>query len=208
VDRLSRTLSDLLALERADRTPACLEAVDVRADVLDRAAFWEAVADRRGVTIDVEGPAALAAAAPGALLQVLDVLLDNALHVSPESGRVLVRIVPASTSVGVHVIDEGPGMTREERLRACEPFWRGPESARRGGTGLGLAIACAFLRSGGGRLTLAPAGARGLDAAAHLTPWPAADAVPGRPGCALAEVSVPASRLLSTRDERPVRGRR
>lgn len=62
----------------------------------------------------------------GALEQALDVLLENALHVSPPGGEVLVSVRATSADIHVEVRDQGPGMTDEEIRHACRPFWRGP----------------------------------------------------------------------------------
>ena len=46
---------------------------------------------------------------------------------------------PDAGWVELHVIDEGPGMSAEDRRRAFDRFWQGP-GTRGGHSGLGLAI--------------------------------------------------------------------
>jgi signal transduction histidine kinase len=76
---------------------------------------------------------------PGELNQVWTNLLDNAIDAAPEAG--LIRIEAArdsKTSVGVRVIDNGPGVPPEIQSRIFEPFFTTKPVGQ--GTGLGLDI--------------------------------------------------------------------
>ena len=53
----------------------------------------------------------------------------------------------AASGSEVHVVDEGPGLTDEERERAFDRFWRG---GRGEGSGLGLAIVRRLVEADGG----------------------------------------------------------
>jgi signal transduction histidine kinase len=65
----------------------------------------------------------------------------------------------------VHVVDEGPGLTDEERERAFDRFWRaGPGE----GSGLGLAIVRRLVEADGGRVELRRADTGGIDAVVSL----------------------------------------
>jgi signal transduction histidine kinase len=167
-DRLSRLVDGLLALARADRAPAATtEAVGVRAVLDERVSVWAPVSEERGVTLEVEAPDDLQVrAAPDRLSQVLDNLLDNALEVSPPGSGIHLRAGVAATEVVVHVVDEGPGMSAEQRARAFDRFWQGPEGA--GSSGLGLAIVENLVRADGGRVTLDEAPGGGLDVVVTL----------------------------------------
>ncbi|MEZ5217208.1 MAG: HAMP domain-containing sensor histidine kinase [Ilumatobacteraceae bacterium] len=91
-------------------------------------------------------------AVPGAVEQILDNSLDNAVLVSPRGATVTVRIVPDDAQVRLVVADEGPGLSDEDKVRATRRFWRArPDHS---GTGLGLAIAEALARGSGGSLHL------------------------------------------------------
>ena len=52
-----------------------------------------------------------ALAVPGAAEQIIDNLIDNALAVSPAGTTIGVTVTPASDTVDLHVLDEGPGMS-------------------------------------------------------------------------------------------------
>jgi signal transduction histidine kinase len=77
------------------------------------------------------------------LVQLLLILLDNALDHSPPDGTVTVAIQRTDGNVELVVADEGPGIAVSEREHVFEPFTRlrGVRRDRSSGTGLGLAIA-------------------------------------------------------------------
>ncbi|MEU1268871.1 HAMP domain-containing sensor histidine kinase [Streptomyces sp. NPDC005799] len=179
-DRLSRILDELLVLANAATVDGGSSTIDVRAVVESRARALSSRAEEADVTIAVQGRGAPARCLPGALDQVLDVLLDNALGFSPPGGRVTVRIRSDDTSVYVEVEDQGPGMSPQEKERATDRFWRGRQPGRRSGSGLGLAIAKALLKAGGAELELDDAEPRGLLARAVLPRVVPATALPGR----------------------------
>ncbi len=167
VERLARLVGGLLALARADAAVPAVEPVDVSAVVDGRVGHWAPHAEARGVRLEASVPASLGAlATPGALEQVLDNLISNAIAVSPEGGVVTVAASEDGSRVELHVVDQGPGMTPEQRARAFDRFWRaGPPG---GGTGLGLAIVHRLVTADGGTIELEDAPGGGLDAALRL----------------------------------------
>lgn len=169
--RLARLVQSLLVLARSDAATLDLGVVDLEAVAAERAESWRAVAADRGVDVAVEspGPTAVRAAA-GALEQILDNLLSNALDVAPRGTAVTVRVAPGGPWVELHVVDHGPGMAPDVRAHAFERFWR-PPGATGQGFGLGLAIVDQLARVCGGEARLAPGpGGRGLDAVVRLAP--------------------------------------
>jgi signal transduction histidine kinase len=162
VARLGRLVDGLLALARADAAEARPVHVDLHAIAVSRLASWAAHAEAHDVHLDERVPlGSQGVATPGSLDQVLDNLLSNALVVSPRGGTIRVEATPAHPFVELHVVDEGPGMTDEQRSRAFDRFWR--EGSDRG-TGLGLAIAQRLVSADGGALELRDAPGGGLDA--------------------------------------------
>lgn len=103
-------------------------------------------------------------ALPGAVEQVVDNYIDNALSVSPAGGTILVRVEQRSGAVALHVLDEGPGLSPEDCARAFDRFWRG--NSQPGGSGLGLAIVAQLMAASGGTAALHPRPGSGLDASA------------------------------------------
>jgi signal transduction histidine kinase len=164
--RLGGLVDGLLSLARADAVEASPVSVDVHNAVKSRFAAWAARAGVTDVALELDVPAGLCAeATPGSLDQVLDNLLANAIVVSPPGGKISVRGLRAEGLVELHVADQGPGLTAEQRARAFDRFWReGPSS----GTGLGLAIARQLVTADGGELELRDAAGGGLDAVVRL----------------------------------------
>jgi signal transduction histidine kinase len=171
VQRLSRLVDGLLTLSRADRPQPHRQPVDVEKIIQDRCDAWSALADERRV--ELEPPRypsrhATALLVPGDLEQILDNLLANALDASPEGGRIQVTIEDRQPgSLQVHVRDEGPGMSEEDRRRAFDRFWQGPNS-QGGHSGLGLAIVRQLAARNDASVELRPAQPTGLDAVVRL----------------------------------------
>jgi signal transduction histidine kinase len=168
--RLARLVDGLLTLARAEAAPGRREVVDLATVVADRQVAWTPLAAEQDVALTVEpGSAVPVWAAKGAVEQVLDNLLANALRVAPVGSRVELAIRQAGGWVELHVIDQGPGMSAEQRERAFDRFWRGSVSDSEG-TGLGLAIVRQLLEASGGTAELRSNPGGGLDAVARLRP--------------------------------------
>jgi signal transduction histidine kinase len=197
VERLGRMVHGLLALARLENSATAPEATDLDAVVADRAATWTAFAAEHYVEIVVTGHwAGPVWAVPGALEQVIDNLLSNALRVAPPGTAITLETRhtadPEGRTVELHVIDQGPGMTPSERERAFERFWRAADSYHEG-TGLGLPIVRQLTRAGGGDVVLEDAPGGGLDAVVKLRPvgdWPSGSAHRTRAGTREEWVSV------------------
>ena len=80
--------------------------------------------------------------------QVLDNLLSNAIDASPRDAQIVVAVRGWAE---LHVVDEGPGLTAEQRARAFDRFWR---ASNEPGSGLGLAIAKRLVELDGGEIEL------------------------------------------------------
>ncbi|GGZ73674.1 sensor histidine kinase [Streptomyces echinoruber] len=167
VERLGRMIQGLLALARMENAATTTEPVDLDAVLADRAAMWEPLAAEQYVAIDITGPpVGHVWAIPGALEQIIDNLLANALRVSPPSTTITLHRAPGTE---LHVIDQGPGMNEADRERAFDRFWRSSDS-HHDGTGLGLPIVRHLVDASGGSITLHPAPGTGIDARVRLRP--------------------------------------
>ncbi|MEA2323196.1 MAG: two-component system, OmpR family, sensor histidine kinase MprB [Solirubrobacteraceae bacterium] len=155
--RLGRLATELLDLSRLDA------AVPLRSEPVELGELCRAVgaefalqAREREVELVVEPPPGpcWAAGDPGAVAQVVRILLDNALRYSPPGEAV--RVLPAyhGDRATVEVADRGPGVPEEERERIFERFHRGTAPSGTGGFGLGLAIGREVAKRMGGTLDL------------------------------------------------------
>ncbi len=177
VARLSRLVDGLLALARADAATPALVVVDAAAVARERAQAWAPLADERQVTVVLDAPGtAEVRAVAGALEQILDNLLANALDAVGPGGRIVVCVTGEGDRTVVRVDDDGPGMDDEAMARAFDRFWR-PAGARPGGSGLGLAIVAQLTRSSGGEAALARSALGGLQVTVTL---PSVASTPGQ----------------------------
>jgi signal transduction histidine kinase len=151
--RLERLVGDVLDLAKLDARRFALlrEEVDMRA-LCERAyATFAEEARIRGVEYDLElGEGALLITDGDRVLQIVTNLIANALHWTPEGGRVDLGLVTENGEVTVAVADTGPGIEPQQEERIFRPFWSGDD----GGTGLGLTIARELALALGGRLEL------------------------------------------------------
>ncbi|PSQ76069.1 MAG: two-component sensor histidine kinase [Bacteroidetes bacterium QH_7_62_13] len=83
----------------------------------------------------------------GLVERALSNLIDNAIHYTPEDGRVQVRVDKHDRNVSVSVSDTGPGIPDDALPHIFERSYRVDKSRDRdkGGAGLGLAIAKTIL---------------------------------------------------------------
>jgi signal transduction histidine kinase len=158
-DRLSKLTAELLNLSRLDA------GMDLRAELVDLdevarsvlAEFEPHAAHGRARAELVAVEPCWALADPGAVAQVLRILLDNALRHAPPDDPVSVTLGHAGDMTTVRVADAGPGVPESEREQVFERFRRGSTvAAGDGGFGLGLAIGRELARRMGGELRLEP----------------------------------------------------
>ena len=107
---------------------------------------------RRALDFELESDANLPPllAEPAALEQVFANLIANAIHASPDGGRIRVSARPAGRSVEFWIEDEGPGVPRELRDRIFEPFFTTKAPGQ--GTGLGLSVTHGIVATHGGTI--------------------------------------------------------
>jgi signal transduction histidine kinase len=154
--RLHRFVEELLTLTRLEHAPGGTVAVDLGAAVAERCELWTALAEEGGVRLQArtadKGPRVRAL--PGAVEQVLDNFLENALRVAPPASDIVIGADRQGSFAALQVADRGPGLAPEQRERAFDRFWRGPDATGQGGTGLGLAIVARLVAASGGQARL------------------------------------------------------
>lgn len=177
--RLERYVADLLALARVEADDFSLEVgpIDLAEVVASTAAAWTARGASRGVAVDAEVSGPVVAETDGhRVRQVLDALVDNAVRVCAEGGRVVVAVRPdpgpaAAGRAGclLEVRDSGPGLTPDDVSVAFEPGVLHERHAdRAGGAGLGLALVDRLVTRLGGRVSVSPSPEGGATFAVHL----------------------------------------
>lgn len=146
LDRLSSAISELLELSRGRRLAEAVE-IDLRELIGQALERWASHYEEIDRPLVQETPESLVVrVAPGPVLQVLDVLIENAC--SHGQGRVTVGAHRRDTFVDILVSDEGTATPDND------VFTRGTHGDDSQGHGLGLTIAVQLAASLGGRLTL------------------------------------------------------
>lgn len=171
-DRLQEMVEQLLALARLDGGSTATMSVNASEIARNRIEMWESLAAERGVRISGRiAEHASCAVIDGALEQIVDNYIDNALTVAPEGSEIVVSVVRSENHVVIDVIDAGPGLQPEQRDKAFERFWRGAATTNSAGTGLGLAIVLQLATASGGTAELLPRtdGSSGLVARVTLS---------------------------------------
>jgi heavy metal sensor kinase len=156
VDRMSRTVDNLLTLAQVDEgrlqllvTPvSLLDAIDAAARPL------RPLAEAKDVELTVEGEPCSVLADPQRLHQALTNFIENAIKFTQPGGEVRVTTWRGRGEVGVTVSDNGPGMPAAARLHVFDRFYRVDHARGReaGGSGLGLAICREVATAHGGRV--------------------------------------------------------
>ena len=176
-ERLGATVEDLLTLARADagERPIVRERVFLDDLALDAASAARALAERRGVELDVgtfEEGAVLGD--PTLLHQLLMIVLDNAVKFTPQGGRVKLSAAAPAGQAEVVVEDTGVGIAAEQLPHIFERFYRGDPARGRGdgarGAGLGLAIARWIADAHGAQLLVTSEPGKGTRVAIRFPP--------------------------------------
>jgi signal transduction histidine kinase len=131
-------------------------ALDESPAMVDVAAMVRTLAGESSVAggpVEVRGGAEPIEARPVALRRALANVIDNAVKYARE---VSIELADTRDSVGIEVLDRGPGIPQEHLERVTDPFYRVEPSRNRGtgGAGLGLAIAKDVIEGHGGELDL------------------------------------------------------
>ncbi len=155
--RLSRLATDLLDLSRLDAE------IELRSEPLELSELARAViaefelrAAEQHVHLQTK-PApepCWANADPGAVAQIVRILLDNALRVTQSGSNIEVKTLPDQHWPQIQVRDHGPGVPVAERELIFERFSRGSNTGENAGFGLGLAIGRELATRMGGTLRL------------------------------------------------------
>ncbi|MEN8249681.1 MAG: tetratricopeptide repeat-containing sensor histidine kinase [Bacteroidota bacterium] len=156
--RLSNMVSKILNSRNIDHKEESLEIepVDIEKMAVDLINDYSAVAEKKNISIkkEVMSNGSEVMADRHYLRQVLDNLLSNAIKFSPEGKNIHINLNSADDDIITEVIDEGPGLTNEDKDLLFEEY--ATLSAKPTGgetsTGLGLAIAKNYVEKMGGEI--------------------------------------------------------
>ena len=141
--RLMALIEDIIRLSELDEGAAVpMEAVDLLSVAKDAADTLQESANKKNVTLALEGESAPIQGAPRLIYEIAYNLCDNAIRYNRAGGHVRVRVQPENGYALLEVADDGIGIPEEHQRRVFERFYRVDKSHSRasGGTGLGLSI--------------------------------------------------------------------
>ena len=164
VDMMSGMVESILSFARDDAKKEPRSLVDLTALVegicQDAADAGEKVtfSGPRGVTISCR---------PTAMRRAVSNLVDNAVKYG---GKADVTLAPEAGRLTILVEDEGPGISRSEREKVFEPFYRSGNARdpSTGGVGLGLSVTRSIVWEHGGDIDLSARRGGGLAARIEL----------------------------------------
>jgi signal transduction histidine kinase len=193
IERLDWLAQNLLELSKLDSGLVLLDLRpdDLRAAVESAAHQHNALANRRGVRIELDLPDAPIRIRhdPPRIGQVVANLVGNAVKFTPKDGVVRVSTAAEPDGARIDVTDTGVGIDAAELPHIFERFYRGSRAneARGAGSGLGLAIVRSIVDMHGGTVTVES----GVDSGSRFTVRLPSDPrhVAGTPAAASAAVA-------------------
>lgn len=155
VQRLERLSSNLLALHQYGHAALTRTPISVKRIVGDAVSQITATAAAKKVRIVVEAEPATIHGHQESLVQLMDILLDNALKYGISGKEVLVEGHKRGSQYMLSVIDKGPGIAMSDLPRIFDRLYRGDKarSATVVGYGLGLALAKEIAEANGATIS-------------------------------------------------------
>src|SRR5882672_2911476 len=142
--RLQKLIEDLLSYHSAQFHTSALtfSQFDLKAMVTRVAQQHSLTMRSKNLSLNLSASDLQIEADENKIEAIIDNLLSNAIKFSPVGGTIRVQLRRRGADAVIDVMDEGPGISPEERGRVFEPFYQG-NTVYTGpvkGTGLGLAI--------------------------------------------------------------------
>ena len=155
--RLVTLIDDIIRLSQLDEgVEMPKENVELLSLAGEVAEDLRPAADKRSLTISVDGQTAVVFGVRRLLYEMLYNLCDNAIKYNRDGGRVDVTVAADADGSSITVADTGIGIAPEHQGRVFERFYRVDKSHSKasGGTGLGLSIVKHAVQYHHGRIEL------------------------------------------------------
>ena len=159
--QMTRLTEDLLWLARLDGdSRQQLTKIDLTEILADVVRNYQTLALSKKIDlhskIAPELPELLITGDRSQLVRVFINLIENALHYTPEQGKVIVQTERIKQHVLIQIRDTGIGIESEHLSKIFDRFWRSDTSRTQweGGSGLGLSIVQSIVTRHGGNITV------------------------------------------------------
>jgi len=165
-DQILGTFQSLLRISRMDAggervTFAPVNIQEVLQDVVE---LYQPLAEENGLTLLFESsPQGPVHGNRDLIFQAIANVLDNSIKYSTEGDLIFCSLHDiADKGIEVHIRDQGPGISDEEKERVFDRFYRCDASRSTQGNGLGLSMVAAICRLHRGDIKLDDASPKGL----------------------------------------------
>ncbi|OON98889.1 MAG: hypothetical protein ATN35_03090 [Epulopiscium sp. Nele67-Bin004] len=169
-DRMTNLVQDLLELSRIDNKQMSLtmHVVDVGELIEETVEAQHLQASVKGQKILLEYVRSddyLIEGDSARLRQIFHNIVSNAIKYTPNSGKIIIKLLHQDNKVIIKVADSGIGISKQDLERIFERFYRADKARSRqmGGTGLGLSIAKEMVELHGGTIEINSALGRGTE---------------------------------------------
>ena len=156
--RMSHLIDEMLYLSQSRDQQMRIHLEQVELDTLCLKGFesFEPLAARQGLTLSLDLPEHPIPSVTGdeeKLMQLLSILLSNALSYTPKGGSITIRLKTQGRAHLLSVEDTGIGITKEDQPHIFDRFYRTEKSrSTKGHFGLGLSIAYEIVTAHGGKI--------------------------------------------------------
>ena len=156
--RMSHLIDEMLYLSQSRDQQMRIHLEQVELDTLCLKGFesFEPLAARQGLTLSLDLPEHPIPSITGdeeKLMQLLSILLSNALSYTPKGGSITIRLKAQGRAHLLSVEDTGIGITKEDQTHIFDRFYRTEKSrSTKGHFGLGLSIAYEIVTAHGGKI--------------------------------------------------------
>lgn len=158
VSRLSKLTKDLLSLTRSDNGVATVNFDNYEIDevLLDTILIFKEMAELENKLFEYEIEEFSFSLDREKIIQLLVILLDNALKYTTQNDTINVKVVKEGSDCLISVSDTGIGINAETKKKIFERFYREDKARSRetGGNGLGLAIGKNIVMLHNGKITV------------------------------------------------------
>lgn len=145
--RMARLIQDMLSLASINNSgwSIHMENLDMDTLLLNLYELYETICHEKHITLSIllpEEPLPSVCGDRDRLLQLLSILLDNAVSYSDTHSTILLRARKVKHTLSISVVDHGPGIPDSEKGMIFERFYRTDKSRNdKSHFGLGLSIA-------------------------------------------------------------------
>lgn len=157
LERLSRTIADMLFLAKADNRQLMptQETVDLEAEISSMLEFYEPLIEEKQLHLTLHGHAEVVGDRL-MLRRAVGNLLSNAIRHTPEDGYINIALEIEQEEVCIRIENSGETIPSEHLPRLFDRFYRVDASRQRAGegSGLGLAITKSIALAHNGRVSV------------------------------------------------------